>query len=89
MPLALWFRGALRPFVWDHLGSGSFLNRGIVSPEFVRQMLVEHDSGRRDNSQWLWSLLVLELWFRELETKAEACSETSDDRPRILPVLHK
>ena len=32
VPLALWFRGALRPFLWDHLGSGSFLNRGIVSP---------------------------------------------------------
>jgi asparagine synthase (glutamine-hydrolysing) len=80
VPLALWFRGALRPFLWDHLGSGSFLNRGIVSPAFVRQMLAEHDSGRRDNSHWLWSLLVLELWFRELEAKAsilEPCSYSS------------
>jgi asparagine synthase (glutamine-hydrolysing) len=80
VPLALWFRGALRPFLWDHLGSGSFLNRGIVSPAFVRQMLAEHDSGRRDNSHWLWSLLVLELWFRELEAKAgilETCSYSS------------
>ena len=41
---------------------------------------VEHDSGRRDNSHWLWSLLVLELWFRELEAKAgilETCSYSS------------
>jgi asparagine synthase (glutamine-hydrolysing) len=92
VPLALWFRGALRPFLWDHLGSGSFLNRGIVSPAFVRQMLTEHDSGRRDNSHWLWSLLVLELWFRELEAKAdilEPCSGMPDDRRRILPVLHE
>ena len=39
--------------------------RGIVSPAFVRQMLAEHDAGRRDNSHWLWSLLMLELWFRK------------------------
>jgi hypothetical protein len=55
-------------------------------------MLTEHDSGRRDNSHWLWSLLVLELWFRELEAKAdilEPCSGMPDDRRRILPVLHE
>jgi hypothetical protein len=30
-------------------------------------MLAEHDTGRRDNSHWLWSLLMLELWFRQLD----------------------
>ena len=67
VPLALWFRGTLRPFLWDHLTSASFFSRGIVSPAFVQQMLNEHDTGRRDNSNWLWSLLMLELWFRELQ----------------------
>jgi len=67
VPLALWFRGSLRAMLWDHLSSGPFLNRGIVSPPFVKQMLTEHDTGRRDNSHWLWSLLMLELWFRELD----------------------
>lgn len=81
VPLALWFRGALRAFLHDHLGSGPFLERGVVSPVFVRHMLAEHDSGRRDNSHWLWSLLALELWFREWEQgKAgilEACRSSS------------
>jgi asparagine synthase (glutamine-hydrolysing) len=67
VPLALWFRGALRAFLWDHLNSTAFAGRGVVSPAFVRQMLQEHDSGRRDNSHWLWSLLMLELWFRQLD----------------------
>ena len=39
----------------------------VVSPEFLRALLDEHDSGRRDNSHWLWSLLVLSLWFQEME----------------------
>jgi asparagine synthase (glutamine-hydrolysing) len=67
VPLAQWFREDLRAFLWDHLHSTSFAGRDIVSPTFVQHMLDEHDSGRRDNSHWLWSLLMLELWFRQLE----------------------
>ena len=66
VPLAQWFRGSLRDFLRDHLTSREFLERGIVSPPFVHQLLEEHQSGRRDNYQWLWMLLMLELWFREI-----------------------
>jgi asparagine synthase (glutamine-hydrolysing) len=68
VPLAQWFRGSLRTFLWDHLTSASFLNRGIVSPQFVRYLLAEHDRGRRNNHHHLWKLLMLELWFRDWET---------------------
>ena len=67
VPLATWFRGGLRPMLWDHLTSRTFLNRGFVSEHFVSSLLKEHDSARRDNSHWLWMLLMLELWFRNLE----------------------
>jgi asparagine synthase (glutamine-hydrolysing) len=67
VPLAAWFRGPLRTFLWDHLTSASFLNRGIVSPPFVRTLLAEHDRGRRNNYHYLWNLLMLDLWFRESE----------------------
>lgn len=70
VPLALWFRTTLRDFLWDHLTSSRFLNRGMVSGEFVKFLLGEHASGRRDNSHWLWSLLMLELWFRDFEEPA-------------------
>jgi asparagine synthase (glutamine-hydrolysing) len=65
VPLAAWFRGPLRTFLWDHLTSDSFLNRGIVSRTFVRTLLAEHDRGRRNNYHYLWNLLMLDLWFRE------------------------
>jgi len=67
VPLADWFRGPLRSLLWDHLTGSRFLDRGIVRPGFLKKMLKEHDSGRRDNQHWLWALLMLELWFRELE----------------------
>jgi len=67
VPLAAWFRGPLRSFLWDHLTSASFFDRGMVSPPFVRTLLAEHDRGRRNNYHYLWTLLMLELWFRESE----------------------
>jgi asparagine synthase (glutamine-hydrolysing) len=71
-PLPLWFRGPLRGFLWDHLTGGLILSRGIASRDFLEAMLREHQSGRRDNSQWLWMLLMLELWFRDFESTGTA-----------------
>jgi len=79
VPLASWLRGSLRNFVWDHLTSRVFLDRRMVSPDFVRHLLEEHDRGRRDNHHHLWKLLMLELWFQEdgrlrtSRTPTEAC----------------
>ncbi len=68
VPIPIWFRTSLRDFLWDHLTSSRFLNRGMVSEKFVKILLKEHTSGRRNNSHWLWSLLMLELWFRDFES---------------------
>jgi len=67
VPLDQWFRGPLRELVHDTLLSQAFLDRGMVSPEFVRYMLDEHDSGRRSNHHQIYRLLMLELWFRTLD----------------------
>jgi asparagine synthase (glutamine-hydrolysing) len=70
VPLAQWFRGPLRDFLRDHLLSGPFTGRGIASPVFVRHLIEENESGRRDNSDTLWALLMLELWFRSWQPAA-------------------
>jgi asparagine synthase (glutamine-hydrolysing) len=69
VPLAIWFRGPMRSFLFDHLTSRSFLGRGMVSPEFVAELLSEHDRGRRNNHHHLWKLLMLELWFQEFHER--------------------
>ena len=56
VPLDEWFRGPLRSMLWDHLTAKRFLERGLVSPGFLRTLLEEHDSRRRNNETWLWSL---------------------------------
>lgn len=77
VPLALWFRRELRAHLRDVLLSDRFLGRGVVNPPFLRALLDEHDSGRRDNSHWLWQLLMFELWFRDLEQTRGASDVTT------------
>ncbi len=72
VPLAIWMRGPMRSFLFDHLTSRSFLDRGMVSPQFVTELLNEHDRRRRNNHHHLWKLLMLELWFREFHQPAGA-----------------
>ncbi|MGB7555609.1 MAG: asparagine synthase (glutamine-hydrolyzing) [Candidatus Korobacteraceae bacterium] len=67
VPIDHWFRGPLRELVHDSLLGKSFLDRGIVSPDFVHYLLQEHDSGRRSNHHQIYALLMLELWFKNLD----------------------
>ncbi len=80
VPLAEWFRGSLRELLWTHLTAPRFLDRGIVSGRFVKQLLAEHQSGRRDNQQWLWSLLMLEMWFQQIE---QATVQRAESTPTL------
>jgi asparagine synthase (glutamine-hydrolysing) len=81
VPLGSWFRTSLRELLHDCLLSTRALNRGIVSPRFVRYLLDEHQRERRDNSGWLWRLLMLELWFQSFEQRAGAVPERSAALP--------
>ena len=67
VPIDHWFRGPLRELVHDSLLGRDFLDRGIVAPDFVRYLLKEHASGRRSNHHQIYALLMLELWFQNLE----------------------
>jgi len=80
VPLPHWFRGSLREFLWDHLTSQRLAERHIVSPAFVRNLLTEHDSGRRNNTHWLWTLLMLELWLRDCESEPELAGAITTGR---------
>jgi asparagine synthase (glutamine-hydrolysing) len=63
-PLAHMFKGDLRGYVEEVLGSDRFLDRGYFRPEAVRGLMAEHATGERDHHRVLWQLLVLEEWHR-------------------------
>jgi asparagine synthase (glutamine-hydrolysing) len=60
-----WLPGALATMVPSVLLTPRFDGRGIVSRPALEPLWEEHRAGRRDHSHRLWSLLMLEFWFRE------------------------
>jgi asparagine synthase (glutamine-hydrolysing) len=60
-----WLRAALAAMVPAMLFAPRFDGRGIVSRVALRRIWAEHRSGRRDHASQLWSLLMLEFWFRQ------------------------
>ena len=64
VPTSAWFRGAARDFVHDHLSEATVRRRGLFDPEYVAQLLGEHDSGFADHGPQIWGLLSVELWQR-------------------------
>jgi len=49
----------------DLLQDGRLRDRGIFDASAVRKLWVEHRSREHDHTHRLWSLMMLELWFRE------------------------
>ena len=64
VPIGHWFRGKLEPFLRETLLSDKALNRGLFKPDAVKQLVELHTRGERDSAHKLWTLLMLELWFR-------------------------
>jgi asparagine synthase (glutamine-hydrolysing) len=64
VPIDRWFRQELRDLAHDVLLSQRLRDRGYFNQQVIEQMLVEHQTGRRDRHYQLWNLLMFELWHR-------------------------
>jgi asparagine synthase (glutamine-hydrolysing) len=71
-PMAAWLRGSLRRLASDLLFDGRLRGRGLFEPRAVERLWQEHQQGRVDHQHRLWSLVMLELWFREFADRARA-----------------
>jgi asparagine synthase (glutamine-hydrolysing) len=63
IPLNRWLQHELRAWMEEVLRSPECRERGLFRPAAVEGMIAQHIQGRRDYSQQLWALLVLESWF--------------------------
>ena len=55
----------MAPLVDDLLLDGRLRQRGIFNPHTIDRLWSEHRNRVRDHRHRLWSLVMLELWFRE------------------------
>jgi asparagine synthase (glutamine-hydrolysing) len=65
VPLASWFRGPLRQRVRESLLGDTLASTGIFNTNFLAQMVEQHESGRRDYSAPIWTVLMFEAFLRK------------------------
>jgi asparagine synthase (glutamine-hydrolysing) len=64
MPISDWLRNELRDLPGAILLDTRSIQRGLFRREIIQRMIAQHQAGRSDNSNKLWALIQLELWFR-------------------------
>ena len=67
VPLASWFRGPLRERVQSAILGDSLASTGIFEHKFLQQIVEHHQSGRRDYSAPIWTLLMFESFLHRLQ----------------------
>jgi asparagine synthase (glutamine-hydrolysing) len=64
VPLAHWLRGPLRVQARAALLGAHMADSGLFDMEFLQEMVDQHQSGGRDYSTELWTLLMFEAFLR-------------------------
>lgn len=75
VPLASWFRGPLRDRVRESVLGERLLDTGMFDRRALSQLVEQHQSGARDHSAPLWSLLMFDAFMSQqgaLSAPAEA-----------------
>lgn len=65
VPLVEWFRGPLKERLRDSLLGPVMEKTGIFDMEYIKWVIDQHQSGMRDFSTLLWSLLMFEAFCRK------------------------
>ncbi|HEX8639410.1 MAG TPA: asparagine synthase (glutamine-hydrolyzing) [Pyrinomonadaceae bacterium] len=64
IPLKSWLNNELHGFTREILLSEKSFDRGLFNRKIVERLIDEQKRGAKDNSWKIWTLLMLELWFR-------------------------
>jgi len=65
VPLARWFRGPLKARVREAMLGGTLAATGLFNADTLRHLVDAHQSGARDYSAPLWTLLMFESFVRQ------------------------
>jgi asparagine synthase (glutamine-hydrolysing) len=65
VPLASWFRGPLKDKVRSSILGSTMSDSGLFEPQYLRKLVDQHQSGVRDYSAPIWTLLMFESFLRK------------------------
>lgn len=64
VPLAAWFRGSLREKVREALLGDTLRTTGMFNDRHISRIVTEHQTGVREHSAAIWSLLMFESFLK-------------------------
>jgi asparagine synthase (glutamine-hydrolysing) len=64
LPVSRWFRTSLKPMMQEIFNTSRLVAEGYLNKNDILHFLNEHFAGHSDHSHRLWTLLMLELWYR-------------------------
>ena len=63
LPLTVWFRNELRPYVEDVLSERAIREAGVFAYPAVRRILEDHFSRRSNQDGQIWALITFTTWY--------------------------
>jgi asparagine synthase (glutamine-hydrolysing) len=64
IPLIYWLRNELKGFAYQTILNDSDGIKLFFNLAYVKQLLDEHTSGKKNHALRIWSLIVFEMWYR-------------------------
>ena len=77
IPLGTWLRGPLREKVRAAVLNPALLDTGFFNQSYLEQMVDQHQSGLKDHSVSLWSVLMFDAFLRTNGVSAASTSTTN------------
>ena len=71
VPVGEWFKENLKKYVTDIITSSSLNSRNIFNEVYLKKILDEHISNKKDYTRELRAIVNLELWFRVFDDRFE------------------
>jgi asparagine synthase (glutamine-hydrolysing) len=88
VPVSHWLAGPLQELARDTIGSQAFRQRGLLRPKAVDGLLEQHVRGQHDHAHRLWSILVLEEWFRQFDGPRDSALPTRPGSMHSVRLAH-
>ena len=82
VPLARWFRGPLAARVRESLLGERLAATGFFNPAYLKRLVDEHQSGLRDYSAPIWTLLMFDGFLRNVLDSTEPSASDLPSSPR-------
>lgn len=83
VPLARWFRGPLRERVRQAVLGPRLAATGWFNPDYLQHLVDAHQSGARDYSASLWTLLMFEAFLRNVLDESPPLARSSATNEKV------